>query len=131
VGIYDIEVLEFEFFPYIPDGVTKPGSDPNVAYTITNLIRDVFDNPLRVVVYLCDSSDGFHRGRHRLFEGWHKGYMDDFLLRIPLELELTDENHSIQQVFGCILVRTDFPHMDVLQEQLIDEAAGIISSKYM
>lgn len=130
LGIYDIEIYEFEFFPFIPDGIEKRIYDDRVAITILNVIQQVFTSSLRVLIYLCDASDNKQKARQKLFGSWHKKMLSSFVRRIPVELEMLQDDNSIHQVLGSILIRNDFPHFDVLQRELIDQAVGIISEKY-
>jgi hypothetical protein len=132
LGIYDVQVLEFEFYPYLPDGVEQQkGMDERIPITITHLLREAFSSPLIVVVYMCDAADGKHHGRHKLFKSWHITYMSTEIDRIPIEFNILSEKGEIlDKAYGCTLLRHDFPHMDVLQKELISEAVGIISEKY-
>ena len=130
LGIYDIQVLEFDFFYNVPDGVERKTDDGRVAPTISGLLRDVFANPLTVIVYVCDASDGKQRGRQKLFELWHKSHMADAVDRYPFELDFEVVDGEVAQVLACALLRQDFPHVGVLQKELLNEAAGIISDKY-
>jgi hypothetical protein len=85
-----------------------------------------FSDSLKVLIYVCDASDGRHRERQMLFNGWYK------LLPIPtkkhqLEIEL-EESDAI--VHGAVLTRDDFPHQGVLKDELLDKARGILLQKF-
>ncbi|HEY8897800.1 MAG TPA: hypothetical protein VIM79_23400, partial [Niastella sp.] len=47
---------------------------------------------------------------------------------IPIEIE-TENGEIIFQVHGSVLTRQDFPHMDVLQREFIDEIPNLIGLK--
>jgi len=125
LGIYDLEIYEFDFYPEsIHKGKDK--ADNRISETITNLFASFFVNNLRVLVYICDSSDGRQKERHVLFDKWHKKNQADILInRIPLEIKIEDGI-----VYGCILMRHDFPHMDILERELVNKAPDIIASKF-
>lgn len=125
LGVYDLEIYEFEFY------ATNIGVfDARIAETICQLVTDFFENELRVMVYLCDGSDGRHKERSILFERWHRHYMRDFLNREPLDLEVANEAGDFFTNHGCILTRTDFPHPDILQRELIANAHDLVAHKY-
>ena len=131
LGIYDIQVLEFEFFPFLLDGVEQGEPDERIAPTIIAALRRVFITSEVVVFFLCDATDRKHRGRQRLFRNWHAAYMGKDFTRLPVELTIETERGDIQQVFGCILFRADFPHGDVLQRELINKVAEIFGEKFL
>src|SRR5688572_25711422 len=72
IGIYDIEVYEFDFTCYTPDiqncGLKK--FDKKVSTTISSMLLNFFTNELRIIIYVCDTADGRHRERHKLFKIW-------------------------------------------------------------
>jgi hypothetical protein len=133
LGIYDIEIWEFDFICYIPE-VQNGGFkkfDKKVSATISHLLVKYFANELRVILYVCDTVDGRHKERHKLFKNWFNNlYVQNDFTRIPMEVDLTNENTGLAaSAHGCVITRKDFPHMEVLQRELIDKAASIIGQK--
>jgi hypothetical protein len=57
---------------------------------------------------------------------WHNKYFREELLRVPIEIDIDGEI----VVYGCVLVLPDFPHMDILEAELITKAGDIVLSKY-
>lgn len=131
LGIYDIEICTFDFFCHAPDSPshTLKKFDSNVSATISHLLLKSFENKLRVVIYLCDTSDGRHKERHRLFRNWFNGLNKPRCFnRIPIEID-TENAEITFQVHGSVLTRQDFPYMDVLKREFIDEIPNLIGQK--
>jgi hypothetical protein len=133
LGIYDIEIREFYFDCYNPDeqcGIHKP-FDKKVSATISHLLLQFLAAELRVVLYACDSSDGRHNVRHKLFKNWFNNLVEQKnFLRIPIAMEMNDEVSGYNaSVNGGIITRKDFPHMDVLQKELIDQLPNLFGQK--
>ncbi len=127
LGIYDLEIYEFDFQPNSPLRGKKV-RDERIKYTLCHLIEKFFIvNEKRVLIYLCDAIDGKHRGRNSLFKSWHEAELINFIDRIPITIEIEED---LQPIYGGVFIRKDFPHLDILNTELIDEAAGIISRKY-
>jgi len=133
LGIHDIQIYEFDF-EY--EGVitstigARPNRiDPRISATIIDLLEQFFHNKLGVIVYICSSLDGKHNGRHVLFEDWYNrnpaGYK-----RIPIDIDVDLGDGEILTIYGCALMRNDFPHLHILEKDLINEAAGIITQKF-
>lgn len=127
-GIYDIEICEFNFACYTTDdsSYTSKKFDRNTSATISHLLLKFFENELRVMIYVCDTSDGRHKQRHRLFGNWFNGLNKPrYFNRIPIEMEMENAD-IIFQVHGSVLTRQDFPHMDVLKKEFIDEIPNLM-----
>lgn len=131
LGIYDIEICEFDFACYAADDSSFISNkfDRNIFATISHLLLKFFENELRVMIYVCDTSDGRHKERHRLFRNWFNGLNKPRCFnRIPIEIE-TENSDIIFEVHGSVLTRQDFPHMDVLKKEFIDEIPNLIGQK--
>jgi hypothetical protein len=131
LGIYDIEVRDFMFYPYDPEPEVRKKADPRVAETIKDLLRNhFFIKPKRVIVYTCDDTDGSIRGfcRQKLFDNWCKE-MSDVVKRHELEVDI-ETDIGIETTYGGVIVRSDFPYPEVLQDQLLDQATGIMLEKF-
>ncbi|NDV69257.1 DUF6169 family protein [Dysgonomonas sp. 25] len=48
--------------------------DPFVKHTIIYILEAFFRNNKQSMIYVCDSSDGRHSGRKKLFDKWYKEY---------------------------------------------------------
>lgn len=131
LGIYDIEVRDFMFYPYYPEPKIRKKSDPRVSETIQDLLRNhFFIKPERVIVYTCDDSDKPSLGfcRQKLFDNWYK-QLDNVVDRHELEVDVETET-GIETTYGGVVVRKDFPYPGILQSQLIEHAPGIILEKF-
>lgn len=68
VGIYNIEISDFQFSPQR----MEKHHDPRVSATVVGLLKGYFTDESRVLVYLCDASDGRPQVRQALFSRWHR-----------------------------------------------------------
>jgi|GEM_PF-1454301 len=133
LGIYDIEVWEFYFNSYKTDeqsGIRKI-FDKMVSTTISHLLTKFLTTDLRVVLYVCDSSDGRHIVRHNLFKIWFNNLDEqENYIRIPIAMDLNDVSLGMSaSANGGVIIRKDFPHMEVLQIELIDKLPNIFREK--
>ena len=123
-----MKIFDFEFVneTYIPTGkrVKGSGQDERISATIIHLLNLFFKEPLSVIVYICDDLDIKHKERSILFKQWHRKEGDNFL-RIPGQVTLGDKI-----THGCILVRKDFPHIDILHQEFISNAFEIMHDKF-
>ena len=133
LGIYDIEVWEFYFYCYSTDEQKSIHKkfDKKVSTTIPYLLLIFLAIELRVVVYACDSSDGRHKVRHKLFTNWFNNLAEQKnYIRIPIALEQNDEPSGLSaSAHGGVITRKGFPHMEVLQKELIDQLPNIFGEK--
>jgi len=87
LGIYDIEVREFMFYPNDKSMQGDKLPDPRISLTILKLIMDeFFIKPERVLIFTCDYSDKPIRGlcRQKLFTKWHTPFRDNYsFIEIP------------------------------------------------
>ncbi|MBO9201204.1 MULTISPECIES: DUF6169 family protein [Niastella] len=133
LGIYDIEVWEFYFNSYKTDeqNDSLKKFDKRVSTCISHLIFKFLAPELRVVLYTCDSSDGRHEVRHNLFKQWFNNLVErENYTRLPIEIDQKDETLDlVASARGGIITRKDFPHMDILQKELIDKLPDIFREK--
>jgi len=133
LGIYDIEIWEFEFVCIASDVQNRGFKkfDKKVSATISNLLLKYFIHELRVILYVCDTADGRHKERHKLFKYWYNNLDEqENFNRIPIAIDLDNKNSGLAvSAHGCVITRKDFPHPEVLQRELIDKAASIIGPK--
>jgi hypothetical protein len=133
LGIYDIEICEFDFICITSDAQNRGFKkfDKKVSATISYMLLKFFTNELRVIIYVCDTADGKHRERHKLFKNWFNNLNDqEGFTRIPMEIDHENKDSGLAaSAHGCIITRKDFPHPEVLQRELIDKAASVIGQK--
>lgn len=128
LGIYDLEVRDFLFYPYYPNLKARKIRDERIGATILDLLDNYFFvNPERVLVYTCDPSSGrFGEGRQKVFSAWYENVQHIF---DRYEIEVQKEQ-SGEVVHGGIIVRKNFPYQEILQSQLIDKAGEIAFEKF-
>lgn len=126
LGIYDIEIYDFDFFP-IDNGSFSKTLDFRISITLANLISKLFSNPNRALVYVCDSSDGRGKERRRLFNLWRRFLPNTISLH---QLDISIDEVGNTTAHGGILRRNDFPYPHVLETELVDNVRGIIFEKY-
>ena len=126
IGVYEVKVFDFEFFPHDPKPEVRKPIDDRVSATVIDLMKGFFVDPLRVLIYACDAADGRARERQLLFKQWHRN-IQDTINRDEIEVEIEELD---AKAYGCVLTRKDFPHMDVLQSELIDKAKDIVLEKF-
>ena len=133
LGIYDLKIFEFEFYLIESEDTEDldTSQDEKVSITISFLLRGFFENELdRVIFYLCDSTDARHKERSILFRWWHRRHLQDALVRRPVDIVIETEDKESQVVHGCAMVRKDFPHMEILNDEFILKAYETIKEKY-
>ena len=130
IGVYDLEVYDFEFDNYNPTGITIVGGkfDDRVSDTIQHLIRQFFTEQNRVLIYACDNGDGRAKQRQTLFRQWHHN-LDDVINQEDVVVNLETPENLIQ-AYGCVLTRKDFEYKDIINRELIDKAGEIIVEKF-
>lgn len=117
VGVYDIQVLDFEF---TTSGKQK--HDPRVGETIRGLMRDAFEDNRRAVIFMCDNSDNRAKARHKLFKSWA---VDPDFIRDDLEVEAGE-----QVIIGSLLTHKTFPDRPVLEREVIEPIKGFAIQKF-
>lgn len=131
LGIYDIEVNDFIFYPDSNSEFGRIKYDARVALTLIDLIRNhYFIAPEKVLVYTCDDTDRNDGGkcRQKLFGKWLKPLADE-IRHFDLEI-MFDAEKETTSVYAGIIVRNDFPYPEVLKKQLLEEAAQIVVEKF-
>ena len=124
LGTFDIEIYDFDFYPEAKTA-DRNKFDEGICVTICDLFSLFFTADSRVLIYICDSSDDRHVGRNRLFNIWYTRYVAHLLTRIDLEVSMEDLT-----LLGCALVTNNFPHMGILQTELVGKIEGIVMEKF-
>ena len=124
VGVYDIEVSEFQFSKVDRNLEKRKQFDPRIFATVRQLAEAYFDKPERVLLYMCDPGDGRQSIRHRLFIKW----FDDIegFTRDNLEVEVL----GAEMMYGSAITRNDFPHRGVLDREVISTLKGYAAEKF-
>jgi hypothetical protein len=113
--------FEFSFEPLDNQLDTRVKFDEKIRNTIEDLLFQFFENPDKVLYYVCDSSDNRQLVRQRLFKRWFNE-----LEPLPinqLELDLSDELKVI------ILIHQSFPFQTQFEEALIESEIFYTSLK--
>ena len=125
LGIYDLEVRDFLFYPSYPKPDFKKYNDSRVFPTIIGMVEDYLNMQDHVLLYVCDATDKKEKARQKLFAKWHESIADTILLR-DLELEVSDD-----QTLECgVMVHKECQHYDIIQTELIEKAYSVILPKY-
>jgi len=127
LGVYDIKIYELDFYRVLPEdlNIQDKKADPEVASTLIQLSLSVTDDQT-IVVAVCDSSDGREKARQSLFKKWHQQYLSLTVTLIPLEIDIENET----TIYAVLFVPKTFPHMDILQWEINNNAEDIIAQKY-
>lgn len=126
IGVYGIEIYLFEFFCGDSKSQIKKGKDKRVYATIMHLLSEFFiKNDSRLIIFICDNSDG--RGKHRkaLFKKWNGEVLEEFDWE-SIEFEVIGS----ETIHGAILRRMDFPNHEVLRSEVIGSLEGLMTEKY-
>ena len=124
LGVYDIEVKDVEFRFHDPEPEKRKPQDPRISATITGILAAQIENERSVLIYLCDAADGRPEQRQRLFSQWHSQkahIVDHEKIRI---------DYGDTRIYGGAFIPKGFPHRDVLQHELIDNAGRLILEKF-
>jgi Family of unknown function (DUF6169) len=84
-------VAEFSFGP--DEGYAPGPFDHRVELTLIYLIQTYFVNSGDLLLYVCESLDGRHLARHRIFSRWFGRYTSEDYDKI--DFELTDAGTTI------------------------------------
>lgn len=76
IGIYDMEVFDFELNAHDPISPVRKTKDERVSATVIEILQGFFVNSTRILTYVCDSSDGRAKERQTLFRQWHSNIAD-------------------------------------------------------
>lgn len=124
LGIYDIEVYTFDFYP-MPSDPKLRKTDDRVSATIKGLLKGFFNNRNLVMIYVCDITDSRGAQRNELFKKWYRESGNEYLCD-NLQVEVPD----IGIHYGSVIRHMEFPHENVLKHQVIDKASGLMAMKY-
>jgi hypothetical protein len=122
------EFIEFAFEPILSESVNEVKrstkskiSDEKIRNTIEHTLLRFFEESDKVLYYVCDSSDGKHLARERLFKNWFTE-IQPFPVN-QLELSVSDE------IKVLILIHEDFPFINQFKEALSESEIFYSSQK--
>ena len=122
--VYDIEVYLFDFFFIDPQPHIKWPKDDRIATTIKTLLNDFFDLN-RVLMYVCDSSDGKGMCRNKVFKNWFKSVEDRYRCN-HIEIDVSD----LEPIYGAVIRSREFQHEKFLETEVIQQAERIVREKF-
>ncbi|AQG81384.1 DUF6169 family protein [Spirosoma montaniterrae] len=114
-------VAEFSFGP--DEGYTPGPYDPRVELTLIYLAQTYFVNSGDLLLYVCESLDGRHKARHRVFARWFNQYASGQYDKI--DFELTDAETSM---LVSVVLPTRHPyrlHYQNVLEETFDFYTGL------
>lgn len=124
LGIYDLKVRDFLFYPSYPNPYKKH-NDIRIFPTIKGLVEDYLNRQDHILLYVCDSSDNREKARQKLFTKWHES-MADTVFYHELEIEVDDD-----LTLECgVMVHKKCKYHDVIQRELLEKAPSVILEKY-
>ena len=109
-GLFGFYEFSFEHVDNQLDSRTK--FDEKIRNTIEDLLFKFFENPDKVLYYVCDSSDNRQLARQRLFKRWFNE--QEPLPVNQLEIDLSDELKVV------ILIHQSFPFQQQFEEALFE-----------
>ena len=84
--------------------------DPKIRNTIVNIISDFWEDYDKVILFVCDSSDGRSESRMRLFHHWHR--------TLTIDNDVTIIDFSVDQIKAAILAKKDNCLLDLAQKEI-------------
>lgn len=104
----DLYILDFSE----SEGNKSP-KDHRISATIVKIIDDFFiKNPRTIIHYVCDSTDGSHKSRSRLFSMWHTDYGRNKIQKLIIE----HSDHSLEFLFDSSIYKLEEIQKQVLQQ---------------
>ncbi|MDI1321421.1 MAG: DUF6169 family protein [Algoriphagus sp.] len=122
--VQDIEVYYFDFFFTGPKQHIKWPNDDRIAITIKTLLNDFFQ-PNRVLIYVCDSSDGKGRYRNKVFKNWFKSVEVRYKCN-HIEIDVA----GMEPIYGAVIRSNEFQHEELLEAEVIQQVDRIVMEKF-
>lgn len=114
----------FDFFFNDPNPLIKKPKDDRIAMTIKSLLNGFF-HPNRVLIYICDSSDGKGMYRNKVFKSWFRS-VDDRYRCSHLEIDITD----MDSIYGAVIRSNEFQQEELLETEVIQQVDRIVMEKF-
>ncbi len=79
--------------------------DIQVSKTVENIIEKFFEQPFKMLLYVCDDGDGRANSRHKKFEGWYqKSKLRDRITKIDSLVSMDLNNEDIPKLYTSFLI---------------------------
>lgn len=96
-------------------------ADPRIKVTIVSIVQEFFQkNPNDVLFYTCDSTDGKHAFRKRLFDRW-------FIASHGTNVEKHD--FDLPDYPTSFLLRANHPHKDEVVNEIVGSYNTLMAEK--
>lgn len=102
----------------------KSPHDPKIEATILAIVHEFFLSNMEVLLYMCDTSDGRERSRHRLFLSWFDKHEKDRFTICQAHAEVEGEG-----LFLCIIVDNRHPKLAIIKADFEEKAALLTDGK--
>ncbi len=122
--VHDIEVYMFDFFFNDPHPQIKKPKDDRISVTIKSLLSDFFRSN-RVLIYICDSSDGKGMYRNKVFKNWFKSVEDRYRCN-HIEIDVFD----LAPIYGAVIRSNEFQQEELLERDVIQQVDRIVMEKF-
>lgn len=123
-AVHDIEVYMFDFFFNDPNPLIRKPKDDRIAITIKFLLYSYFHSN-RVLIYICDSSDGKGIYRNKVFKSWFRSVKDRYRCN-HIEIEVTD----LDPIYGAVIRNNEFQEEELLEIEVIQQADRFVMDKF-
>lgn len=102
----------------------RPPHDPKVQKTVLAIIDEFFRSNMKVLLYICDTSDGKEDSRNRLFLRWFEKYAE------PGRFTICNAHANVEGevVYAAIIVENRNPKLKEIMEDF-EEAAAVLTDK--
>ena len=87
-----------------------PAHDPRIAATLLDYARQAFDDPRRVVTYVCDTADARQQQRSRLFNLLFRKHNDGQFVKVEIA--------ASGSLYASLIYRHDNPFAAQVLEQV-------------
>lgn len=109
-------IFDFSFSRVSSIGMERHGADSRIKPTIQRLLTAFFDQePYNVLFFVCESLDGKHRGRGKLFCNWHQERGNAFFLH-PFHISTPDS-----EIVGGYIFSKDHPLKNTINSYMQTE----------
>lgn len=99
--------------------------DPKVEETILAIVNEFFQSNLKILLYLCDTSDGREESRNRLFLSWFEKHAEKQRFTIcKAHTEIEGEG-----IFLCIVIDNRHPDLNAITEDFEEKATLLTQDK--
>ena len=87
------------------NGSAGKAKDPKIAETVFAVLEEFFQNGNLILDYICDTSDGRHEARSRLFSQWYNHHP----LKIGFTMQRIFAKFEGEGYYAAVILRNDNP----------------------